>query len=72
MPTFVVGVSADEDIYPSDFDAQFEASAAIDKEQTMIDSVNHSLKPVGGGDAATMRKDLMDVITDWTLKRFAP
>jgi hypothetical protein len=72
VPTFVVGVSADEDIYPSDFDAQFAASGATDKEQTMIEHVNHSLMPVGGGDAATMREQLMGVITDWTLKRFAP
>ena len=52
VPTFVVGVSADEDIYPSDFHApEYEAAAAPDKQYEMIDHVNHSLLPVREGDA---------------------
>jgi hypothetical protein len=75
VPTLVVGVSADEDIYPSDFDAQYAVSGAVDKQQAMIEHMNHSLMPAGSGgatDAATMRGELMELLTSWTAERFAP
>jgi hypothetical protein len=72
VPTFVVGVSADEDIYPSDFERQMVAAAAQDKQYAMIEGVNHSLLPAGGRDAASTRRNLMEVITEWSLSRFEP
>ncbi|HEV8065420.1 MAG TPA: hypothetical protein VGP46_11335 [Acidimicrobiales bacterium] len=71
-PTFIVGVSADEDIYPSDFERQSASAAAEDKSYAMIEGVNHALLPVGGGDAASTRQHLMEVITEWSLSRFEP
>jgi hypothetical protein len=72
VPTYVVGVSGDEDIYPADFQRQFAAAAAADKEYAMIEGMDHALNAVGGGDSASIRGELMGMLNDWIIKRFPP
>lgn len=72
VPTFVVGVSADEDIYPADFERQFAAAAASDKRYAMVEGMDHALMPAKGDDVAQIRGELMNMLNAWICERFPP
>jgi pimeloyl-ACP methyl ester carboxylesterase len=73
IPTLLVGGMADQDIFPSDVQAAYEQSGAIDKRIEFIAGADHFMR--AGGTKAHLgdpRPRLMKLLTTWTRERFAP
>jgi hypothetical protein len=73
VPTLVVGADGDQDIFPSDVRAEYEASGAHDKKICFIEGADHFMR--AGGRKSTLgdpRPRLMKVLVEWTRERFAP
>jgi pimeloyl-ACP methyl ester carboxylesterase len=73
VPTLVVGAGADQDIFPSDVRAEYEASGARDKTLSFIEGADHFMRAGGAKSGlGDPRPRLMKVLTEWTRERFAP
>jgi len=73
IPTLLVGGMADQDIFPSDVQAAYEQSGAIDKRIEFIEGADHFMR--AGGLKAHLgdpRPRLMKLLTAWTRERFPP
>jgi pimeloyl-ACP methyl ester carboxylesterase len=71
VPTLVVGANADQDIFPSDVRAEYEASGAGDKTLVFIEGAEHFMR--AGGTKAHLgdpRPRLMKTLLEWTRARF--
>ncbi len=71
IPTLIVYADADCDIYPSEQQEIFEASAASDKTFVTLESADHYLYPAGATETALPdpRDRLIDIIAPWIEER---
>jgi hypothetical protein len=71
-PTFFVFPSGDQDIFPSQFRAQLEWSAAGDKDCVWLENTSHYFQPTTpDGDVETVRSNAIKLLGDWTRARFS-